>query len=204
MNAVVSSAEMEPIRVRLRPILDMNDDEFFAFCQLNRELRLERTAEGDLVIMAPAGGETGNRNALITTLFTTWALQDGTGVSFDSSTGFILPNGATRSPDTAWVKRSRLAALTQEQKKKFLPLCPDFVIELRSASDSLKTIQEKMQEYLANGARLGWLLDPFDRRVYVYRPGVVVECLENLTSISGDPELPGFMFDLTHIWEENF
>lgn len=204
MNAVVSSAEMEPIRVHLRPIFDMNDDEFFAFCQLNRDLRLERTAEGDLVIKAPAGGETGNRNALITTLSTTWALQDGTGVSFDSSTGFILPNGATRSPDTAWVKRSRLATLTQEQKKKFLPLCPDFVIELRSASDSLKTIQEKVQEYLANGTRLGWLVDPLDRRVYVYCPGVVVECLENPTSISGDPELPGFMFDLTRIWEENF
>lgn len=204
MTAAVPSPEMEPICVHLRPILDMNDDEFFEFCQLNRELRLERTAEGDLVIMAPAGGETGNRNALITTLFTTWALQDGTGVPFDSSTGFILPNGATRSPDTAWVKRSRLAALTQEQKKKFLPVCPDFVIELRSASDSLKTIQEKMQEYVANGTRLGWLLDPLDRRVYVYRPGVAVESLENPTAISGDSELPGFIFDLTCIWEENF
>jgi len=188
----------------MRPILDMTDDEFFDFCQLNRDLRLERTAEGDLVIMAPAGGETGSRNALITTLFTTWALQDGTGVAFDSSTGFILSNGATRSPDTAWVKRERLATLTQEQKKKFLPLCPDFVIELRSPSDSLKTIQEKMQEYLANGARLGWLLDPLDHRVYVYRPGVAVECLEGPSTVSGSPELPGFVFDLTRIWEENF
>ena len=204
MAAGVSSPEIEPIRVHLRPILDMNDDEFFEFCQLNRELRLERTAEGDLVIMAPAGGETGNRNALITALFTTWALQDGTGVPFDSSTGFILPNGATRAPDTAWVKRSRLAALTPEQKTKFLPLCPDFVIELRSPSDSLKVIQDKMDEYMANGARLGWLFDPLDRRVYVYRPGAAVECLENPSTIAGNPELPGFIFDLTRIWEKNF
>jgi Uma2 family endonuclease len=204
MTTAVPSPEMEPIQVHLRPILDMSDDEFFAFCQLNRALRLERTAEGDLVIMAPAGGETGNRNARLNAFFTLWALNDGTGELFDSSTGFSLPNGATRSPDAAWVKRSRLAALTQEQKKKFLPLCPDFVIELRSASDSLKTIQEKMQEYLANGTRLGWLLDPLDRRVYVYRPEIGVECLENPTTIEGDPELSGFTLDLARIWEENF
>lgn len=204
MAAAVSSPEMEPIRVHLRPILDMNDDEFFEFCQLNRDLRLERTAEGDLVIMAPAGGETGNRNARLNAFLTIWALNDGTGEPFDSSTGFILPNGAMRSPDTAWVKRSRLAALTPEQKTKFLPVCPDFVIELRSPSDSLKVIQDKMEEYMANGARLGWLLDPLDRRVYVYRPGVAVERLENPSTISGDPELPGLIFDLTRIWEKNF
>ncbi len=138
----------------MSPVIDMTNDQFFEFCQLNRDLRIERTTEGDLVIMAPAGGETGNRNARLTAFFTMWALNDGTGEPFDSSTGFNLPNGATRSPDTAWVKRSRLATLTPEQKKKFLPVCPDFVIELRSASDSLKAIQEKMQEYLANGVRL--------------------------------------------------
>ena len=204
MNAAVSSPEVEPIRVHLRPILDMNDDEFFAFCQLNRELRLERTAEGDLVIMAPAGGETGNRNARLNAFLTMWALGDGSGEPFDSSTGFILPNGATRSPDTAWVKRDRLAALTQVQKKKFLPLCPDFVMELRSPSDSLKVIQEKMEEYMVNGTRLGWLFDPLDHRIYIYRPGVAVEYLEDPTLISGDPELPGFMLDLANIWGKDF
>ena len=204
MTAVIPSPESEPIRVHLRPVLDMSDDEFFDFCQLNRDLRIERTAEGDLLIMPPAGGETGNQNALLTTFFTMWALQEGTGVPFDSSTGFNLPNRATRSPDVAWVKRSRLAMLAPEQKKKFLPLCPDFVIELRSPSDNLKTVQEKMQEYLANGAQLGWLIDPSERQVYVYRPGVAVERLDNPVNISGDPELPGFVLDLISIWEASF
>jgi Uma2 family endonuclease len=195
---------MEPIRVHLRPVLDMTDDEFFDFCQLNRNLRIERTAEGDLIIMAPAGGETGNQNARVNAFFTIWALNDGTGEAFDSSTGFNLPNGATRSPDAAWVKRSRLATLTPEQKKKFLPLCPNFVIELHSPSDNLKTVREKMQEYIDNGAQLGWLIDPLEHRVYIYRPGVAVECLDNPTTVSGDPELPGFVLDLTRIWEVNF
>lgn len=204
MTAAIPFPEPEPIRVHLRPVLDMNDDEFFDFCQLNRDLRIERTAEGDLIIMPPAGGETGNRNARLNAFFTLWALNDGTGEPFDSSTGFILPNGATRSPDAAWVKRLRLAALTPEQKKKFLPLCPDFVIELRSLSDTLRTVQEKMQEYIANGTQLGWLIDPLERRVYVYRPGVAGECLDNPASISADPELPGFVLDLSHVWEANF
>jgi Uma2 family endonuclease len=204
MTVAILTPEPEPIRVHLRPIVDMNDDEFFGFCQLNRDLRIERTAEGDLIIMPPVGGETGNKNMLLGTFFTLWALQEGTGVPFDSSTGFILPNRATRSPDVAWVKRSRLALLTAEQKKKFLPLCPDFVIELRSPSDNLKTVQEKMQEYINNGAQVGWLIDPLERRVHVYRPGGAVVCLENPPTISGDPELPGFVLDLTRIWEDNF
>lgn len=205
MTAAIPSPEPEPIRVHLRPVLDMNDDEFFDFCQLNRDLRIERTAEGDLIIIAPAGGETGDKNASITAFLKIWSFQDGSGVAFDSLTGFTLPNGAIRSPDAAWVKRSRLAELTPEQKKKFLPPCPDFAIELRSPSDNLKTVQEKMQEYLTNGAQLGWLIDPLERRVYVYRPGVAaVECLDNPASISGDPELPGFVLDLSRIWEVGF
>ena len=204
MSGAAPLPQTKPIHLQLRPVLDMNADEFFAFCQLNRDLRLECTAEGDLVIMSPAGGETGNRNARLNAFLTLWALNESSGEPFDSSTGFILPNGAMRSPDAAWVKRSRLAVLTPEQKKKFLPLCPDFLIELRSPSDSLEAIQEKMREYLANGARLGWLLDPLDHRVFVYRPGAVVECLENPTTISGDPELPGFTLDLTRIWAANF
>jgi Uma2 family endonuclease len=193
-----------PLILHTRPVLDLSDEQFYEFCQLNREWRIERTTEGDLVFMAPAGGETGYRNILLATSLATWALPDGTGVPFDSSTGFTLPNGAIRSPDVAWVKRSRLASLTPEQKRKFLPLCPDFVIELRSPSDNLKTVQDKMREYLDNGTLLGWLIDPVDRRVYVYRPGAAMECLDNPVTVSGDPELPSFVLDLKAIWETSF
>jgi Uma2 family endonuclease len=190
-----------PVVLQMRPIVDLNDDQFFAFCQLNRDWRIERTAEGEFIVMPPTGWKTGNYNIRISAALLAWADQDGAGVATDSSTGFDLPNGATRSPDAAWIMRSRLAALTEEQKAKFLPLCPDFVIELRSPSDNLKTLQDKMQEYIDNGARLGWLIDPADRRVYVYRPGIMTECLENPTTISGDPELPGFVLDLAKIWD---
>jgi Uma2 family endonuclease len=135
---------------------------------------------------------------------TQWALQDGTGVSFDSSTGFNLPNGVTRSPDAAWVKRFRLAGLTPEQREKFLPLCPDFVVDLGSPSNRLSSLQEKIQEYLDNGAQLGWLIDPPGRQVYVYRPNRPVEGLENPATILGDPILPGFVLDLQEIWEPGF
>lgn len=190
-----------PVVLQLRPIVELDDDQFFEFCHLNRDWRMERTAEGELVVMPPTGWKTGNYNLRVSAALLTWADQEGAGVATDSSTGFDLPNGATRSPDAAWVRRSRLAALTEEQKARFLPLCPDFVIELRSPSDNLKTLQDKMQEYIDNGAQLGWLLDPIDRRVYVYRPGVAVEYLENPATISGNPELPGFALDLAKIWE---
>lgn len=186
--------------LRLRPVLELSDDQFFALAQLNRELRMERTAEGEVILMAPAGGEAGARNAGVTAQLWVWATRDRSGRAFDSSTGFILPNGATRSPDAAWVARERLAALTAEQRQKFLPLCPDFAIELRSPSDSLRVVQEKMREYLDNGARLGWLLDPRDRRVYIYRPGAPVERLDGPDRVSGDPILPGFMLDLREVW----
>ncbi len=150
-----------------RPALEMDEEQFFEFCQLNPDLRIERNAEGDLEIMSPAGGRTGNRNAGITAQLWTWALGDGTGAAFDSATGFILPNGAVRAPDAAWVRMSRLQELTEEQQEQFLPLCPDFVIELRSPSDRLRAVQAKMREYIANGAVLGWLIDAPNRRVYV-------------------------------------
>jgi len=204
MTTALSYADIAPITLHMRPVFKVNDEEFYALCQLNQDWRLERTAEGDLVIMPPAGGETGDKNAFVTAFLKIWSLQDGSGVAFDSSTGFTLPNGAIRSPDAAWVPRSRLSSLMPEQKRKFLPVCPNFVVELRSPSDNLKTVQEKMQEYLDNGAQLGWLFDPLARRIYVYRPGVVVECLDNPTTISGDPELLGFVLDLTHMWEASF
>jgi Uma2 family endonuclease len=198
------TSEGWPVVLKTCPAFNMSDDQFFEFCQQNRDWRIERTGEGELIIMPPAGGETGDKNAFVTAFLKIWSLQDERGVVFDSSTGFILPNRATRSPDAAWVERSRLRAFTPAQKKKFLPLCPDFVLELRSPSDTLKTVQEKMREYLDNGARLGWLIDPAERRVYIYRPGVATECLDNPTTISGNPELPGFVLDLSRIWEANF
>jgi Uma2 family endonuclease len=193
-----------PVAIRLQPVFDVTEDKFFEFCRLNSDWRIERTAQGEVLIMPPTGGETGSRDAEIITQLRTWARQDGTGVAFGSSTGFDLPNGATRSPDASWVQRSRLEELTTEQKQKFLPLCPDFVIELRSPSDRLDDLREKMREYIDNGAQLGWLLDPNNRRVYVYRPGSPVESLDNPPNISAAPMLPGFKLDLGQTWEPGF
>lgn len=203
----MSSALIEPktvspyVTLRMSPALELTDEQFFNLCQINSDLRLERTAEGDIIVMPPTGGETGTRNTSITGQLYVWTKQDGTGTAFDSSTGFSLPNGSDRSPDAAWISHARLAQLTAEQKKKFMPLCPEFVIELRSQSDDLAELQAKMEEYIANGARLGWLIDPEERRVFVYRPGVAVEELKNVTQVSGEPELAGFTLDLREIWE---
>lgn len=189
-----------PLIVQLRPVLDLTDEQLFEFSQINRDLRIERNARGELIIMPPTGGETGDRNAELTMQLRQWAKRDGTGSTFDSSTGFRLPNKAVRSPDGSWVRRSRLDSLTPEQMKKFIPLCPDFVVELRSPTDSLSVTQEKMQEYIENGALLGWLIDPEQRRVYVYRPHRPVEELNEPASLAGDPLLPGFVLDLSEIW----
>ena len=204
MIKAIPQVEPAALLVHLRPVIELTEDQFFEFCQINQELRIERTAEGDLLIMPPEGGETGNRSILLGTFLTQWAWQDGTGVTFGSSTGFILPNGAMRAPDAAWVRRSRLTALTADQKQKFLPLCPDVVVEIRSPSDRLNNLQEKMQEYLDTGAQLGWLIDPPSRTVYVYRPNRPVEPLEHPATIAGDPVLPGFSLDLQTIWEPAF
>ena len=177
----------------------MSDSEFFEMCQMNKDWQFERTSDGDLIVMPPTGGETGKRNFQLTTLFGVWAARDGSGIGFDSSTGFTLPNGAKRSPDLAWVRRSRWEALTEDEKEEFPPLCPDFVVELRSRSDSLERLQSKMNEYIENGAQLGWLIDPREKKVYVYRFGQEMICLENPGSISGDPFLPGFELDLRRL-----
>jgi Uma2 family endonuclease len=200
MSQTLTFVESPPLVLRLAPVIDMSDEQFFALCQLNRDLRLERTSQGDLVIMPPTGGETGRTNFRLTGAFYRWVEADGTGVGFDSSTGFTLPNGATRSPDLAWLKRERWEALTTEQRRQFPPLCPDFVLELRSPSDGLATVQAKMQEYLDNGAQLGWLIDPIERKVYVYRPRAPVECLDNPQTVSGDPVLPGFVLEPGRVW----
>jgi Uma2 family endonuclease len=200
MRKTLVFVEIPPLVLRLAPVIDMSDEQFFELCQLNRELRLERTSQGDLVIMPPTGGETGRTNFELTGLFGHWVHADGSGVGFDSSTGFTLPNGATCSPDLAWVRRERWKALTPEQRRQFPPLCPDFVLELRSPSDALEHVQAKMQEYLDNGAQLGWLIDPIEKKVYTYLPQAAVECLDNPQTISGDPVLPGFVLELGRVW----
>ena len=189
-----------PLVLRLRPVVELSDDQLLALCSLNRGLRIERNARGELVLMPPAGGATGDRESEINMQLRIWAKRDGTGTAFGSSTGFRLPNGAMRAPDAAWVPHDRLASITPAEREKFLPLCPDLVIELRSPSDALGDLQAKMEEWIANGARLGWLIDPYPKHLYVYRPGASVERLENLDTISGDPLLPGFVLDLKAIW----
>jgi len=178
----------------------MSRDEFFAFCQANRKIRIERTAAGDLEILPPAGGETGRRNTRLSAQVLNWSDRTGGGVTFDSSTGFWLPNGAERSPDVAWVRRERWESLSADDREKFPPLAPDFVIELRSKTDRLAHLQAKMVEWVENGVRLGWLIDPTARRVEIYRPGKAPEVVDGPSSIAGDPELPGFVLDLTPIW----
>lgn len=192
--------ETHPLVVRMRPVIDLTDDQFFEFCQINQDLRIERTAEGELLIMPPTGSGTGGRNFRLNGQLFIWTEQDGTGIGFDSSTGFTLPNGANRSPDAAWVNLERWNALTPEQQEAFAPIVPDFLVELRSKSDTLTVLQDKMQEYIDNGVRLGWLIDRKQRRVYIYRPGVPVQELDNPETVSGDPELPGFVLKLGQIW----
>jgi Uma2 family endonuclease len=190
-----------PLSVEMGPSLRLGDDELFQLCVRNPELRLERNAEGDLIVMTPVGGESSFHNAVVSAALVRWALEDGGGRPFDSSGGFLLPNGSMRSPDAAWVRRARLDELPREVKTRFLPLAPDFVVELRSPSDDLRDLQAKMEEYRECEVRLGWLIDPEERRVQVYRPGRPVEILEDPTEIRGDPELPGFILDLTEVWQ---
>lgn len=175
----------------------LTDEQFFAFCQENRELRFERTPDGEIIIMSPIGGETGNKNIKIAARLELLNEEAGLGVSFDSSTGFVLPSGAMRSPDLAWVRLDRWQALSEEEKEKFPPLCPDFVIELRSKTDSLKTLQKKMQEWIDNGCYLAWLIDVHEQKVHIYRPEKKVEMIDSFNSkLSGEYILPGFELDL--------
>jgi Uma2 family endonuclease len=178
----------------------LTKEQFTQLCQENRDFRFELTAQQELVIMPPAGSETGRRNSKLNLRVAAWAETDGTGVAFDSSAGFTLPNGAIRSPDASWIKQERWGTITQEQRTGFAPICPDFVVELRSPTDRLSDPQEKMQEYLANGARLGWLIDSIDKRVYIYRPNQPVETLDNPTELRGDSVLPGFVLAVRELW----
>ena len=172
-----------------------NPEHFFEFCRVNAVWRIERNAQGEVVVRMPTGAETGTRNAELTGLLGIWVKRDGTGRGFDSSTGFDLPNGAMRSPDAAWVRKSQLVALTDEQKQEFLPLVPEVIFELRSSSDRLKALQDKMLEWQSVGVRLGVLLDPQERQMHLYRPGQAPQLLSNPTTLGCSPELPNFTLD---------
>jgi Uma2 family endonuclease len=188
------------LTLNLNPIVKLTDEQFFQLSQENENIRLERTAKGELIIMAPAGGETGNRNGRLNQQLFNWADRNGGGIAFDSSTGFKLPNGADRSPDASWIKIERWNALTAQQQKKFPPIYPDFVVELLSPSDSLPDTQAKMREYRDNGATLGWLINRRSQQIEIYRPQQEVEILDQPLQISGDPVLLGFELNLTSIW----
>lgn len=200
MTTLLIQTEGIPLTVNLPMPIEMTMAEFYEFCQANRNLRIERSANGEVIIMPSAFSDTGNRNFNLAVQIGNWAEQDGTGLGFDSSAGFTLSNGATRSPDAAWIRLDRWTALTEAEKASFAPLCPDFVVELRSSSDTLSGLQAKLEEYVANGALLGFLIDRKPRQVHVYRPGRTPKILENPNEVGGDPELPGFQLQMARIW----
>jgi Uma2 family endonuclease len=186
--------------LRIRTGAPLTDAALYRLCIANPDLRIERSAQGELIVTPPTGGTTSRRNSMLTAALETWAQKDGTGVAFDSNGGFVLPNGAERAPDASWLSRTRWDALSADEQERFPPLCPDFVAELRSPSDDVDELHEKMREYLANGARLGWLIDPDSRRVWVYQPDRAAVCLEEPEAVAGDPVLPGFALRLAALW----
>jgi Uma2 family endonuclease len=200
MTTLLIQTDNTPLTVNFPAIVKMTQAQFYEFCQANQELRIERTAQGEVIIMPPAFSDTGNRNFNIAAQLGVWTEQNGMGIGFDSSAGFTLPNGATRSPDASWIKLERWNALTAAAQASFAPICPDFAIELRSASDTLISLQTKMQEYIDNGASLGWLIDRKNRQVYIYRPDRSLEVLEQPEFVTGAPELPGFGLKMAKIW----
>ncbi len=192
--------ESEERSVRI-PTRNLTREQYDAFCAANRDMRTERSASGEIVVQLPVSWRTSLRNGEVTMQLGAWQEADGRGVAFGPDAGFDLPNGANRSPDASWMVRWRIAALSEEERDGFLPLCPDFVVELRSRSDRLETLAAKMQEYIENGARLGWLIDPHARTVHVYRPGAPAKVLDDPDSVAGDPELPGFRLQMRRVWK---
>jgi Uma2 family endonuclease len=184
-------------------VLNWSEDEFFQFCQANRDLRIERSPNGEIIVMSPAGGYSSFQNLEVVAQLRAWAARDGSGVAFDSSAGFRLPNGAMRAPDAAWVRLERLQKLSRREKEQFIPLCPDFAAEVASPSDRLPSLREKMAEYVDCGLRLGWLILPASNRVEIYSP-VGIEAHDSPATISGDPILPGFKLDLASVWKPPF
>ena len=191
---------MTAITINFNPIIEFTDDQFYQLCRENPDVKFERNAKGEIIIMPPTGGETGNRNSEINADFVIRNRKTKLGVCFDSSTCFQLPNGAKRSPDVAWIRQARWNALILEQKEKFPPIAPDFVLELMSPSDSLEDTQAKMREYIDNQVKLGWLINRKTRQVEIYRQGKPVEVLDLPTELSGEDILPGFILDLQMVW----
>jgi Uma2 family endonuclease len=191
---------MNSFTISLDSVIELSDEQYFQLCRKNSDLQFERNTQGDITIMAPEGGETGMRSAGITIDLGIWNRRNKSGYTFGSSTGFKLPNGSDRSPDASWISKERWESLTLEQRSRFAPICPDFIIELMSPSDNLKTTQAKMQEYQDNGTRLGWLINRRDRKVEIYRIGKPVEVLQDANSLSGENVLPDFILNLIEIW----
>jgi Uma2 family endonuclease len=191
---------MTAFTINLEPVIRMTDEQFYQLCQANPEIKLERNAAGDLIVMPPTGGETGSYNAEIVAEFVIWNRQTQLGKVFDSSTCFKLPKGGDRSPDVAWIAIERWNQLSQEQQRKFPPIAPDFVLELLSPTDSLETTQAKMQEYLNSGVRLGWLIDRDRRYVEIDRINRSVEAFTNPEQLSGEDILPGFLLNMSIVW----
>jgi Uma2 family endonuclease len=201
MTSLVIQSERMPLPIDLSSLTaQMSDRQFYDFCLTNPELRIERSASGEIIVMPPAFSDTGSRNLRIAAQVFIWAEQGATGETFDSSTGFTLPNGAMRSPDAAWILKARWDALSQEAQASFAPIAPDFVVELRSSSDRLSDLQQKMAEYMANGVRLGLLIDRKQRQVWIYRPNREPEILDEPEAVSCEPEMPGFMLKMANIW----
>lgn len=192
------------LTLNLPPVFHLTDEQFEKLALANQDISLELTAEGELIIMSPTGGETGNRNFELYVDLGNWNRQTRLGKAFDSSTGFQLPNGAKRSPDLSWITLEKWASLSAEQRKKFLPLCPDFAAELVSESDALENTRKKLQEYLDNGLQLGWLIVPNTKTVEIYRPAQAVEYLQSPSTLSGESVLPGLVVDLQPIWGQGF
>lgn len=195
------SAMVSSLPIRIPKALRVSDKQFLDFVAANPDLRLERTATGELIIMPPTGSESGNYNFELTTDLGIWNRQARLGKAFDSSTGFRLPNGATRSPDSAWITHERWNKLTPQQRKGFAPICPDFVLELASETDSAETLRLKMQEYIDNGCRLGWLIIPKTKQAEIYRPGQMPESQQSPEILSGETVLPGFILNLKMIFD---
>jgi Uma2 family endonuclease len=191
---------MTSLTISLDSVVELTDEQFYKLCQTNRELRFERSPSGELTVMSPAGSETGNRNAGIIAQLWVWNELSNQGVVFDSSTGFRLPNGADRSPDAAWVKLERWTALSRDQQQEFAPICPDFVVELMSPNDNLIAVRLKLQEYLDNGIRLGWLINRETQTVEIYRSARPVELLNQPTALSGEDILIDFTLKMEKIW----
>jgi Uma2 family endonuclease len=204
MQLTIEIPESEGGRIRLAP-LEWTEDEFFDFCQANGDLQIERTKRGEIIVMSPAGGYSSFRSGEVFSQLKVWADKEGSGLAFDCSIGFRLPTGGMRSPDAAWVKRSRLEELTQAEKEKFIPLCPDFLIEVASPSDPLSDLLEKMDEYQQSGLPLGWLILPKKKQVRVYTSTAASSLvLESPERVNADPVLPNFTLELVKVWEPPF